>query len=304
MDAFPQRDMQTAGDVITLLKDVNSKPQAVSFTNNIEINNNGGRLQGIQKTVFNGRDFFLMTGSSDSYSYLVVADKREGRIGKVVKLLDKPFKHAGGFQINNGLMAVGIEDNGGRKESKVYVWKVDDPLKLTAEPLKVIERRGEYERATSGCTAITLIDGYVLVAVGDWNTEHLDFYRLRKEDMMKIGENFEKVFSITTSETDRSDWTDDKWGAYQNINFLQDGQGKLFLAGMSLENGRNVVDLFEVISNDLTSFRLKKVYTKEFEKSDKVNFDRGAGVYFTYPDEMEIIACPAHITDMTEIYLF
>ena len=80
--------------------DLDSNPKVISYSNSLEINNSGGHLQGIQTIENNTGKYFILSGSSASYSYLAVVkqgDKNE--VISVNKLMDKPFKHAGGFQI-------------------------------------------------------------------------------------------------------------------------------------------------------------------------------------------------------------
>ena len=297
------QDNASETKIIGMLDEVSTEPVAVPFVNHVEVNGHGGHLQGIQKIEYDGSTWFFLTGSSDSYSYLAVVDGDKGEVVSINKLLDRPFKHAGGFQIYKNLMAIGIEDNSGRKRSKVYVWRLDDLLNISSEPMKVIEREGEYERATAGCVAISEIDGYILVVVGDWDTRHLDFYTIRDKDLHDENVDFEKVYSITTSEIDKTNRFNDEWGSYQNINLLKDSSGGLFLAGMSKENGENVLDLFKITTREMTSFDLQKVYSKKFGRGDEVNFDWGAGVFMN-KDKMEVLTCPAHLRLNNEILIF
>ncbi len=273
----------------------------INISNGFEINNSGGHLQGIQKMDFEGGDYLFMTGSSSEYSYLTVVNGDEKCVVSVKKILDKPFKHAGGCQIYEDLMAIGVEDNNLKNRSKVFVWKVDEPGKI-GKPLKVIERTGKYKRATAGCTAIVKVKGFVLIVVGDWDTAHLDFYRIREADLYIADAGFEKVFSMTANELDRSDWVNGSWPAYQNINFLKDSSGNLYLAGLGVEDGINVLDLFAVGTDDFSRFTLKKISTRSFGENDKVNFNYGAGIYQD-KEEIEVLACPSHIEKETTIYI-
>ncbi len=116
--------------------------------------------------------------------------------------------------------------------------------------------------------------------------------------------NFKKVFSITAEDMDRSEWINEDWGAYQNINLLQDSGGNLYLAGLSMENDENVFDLFMVIAKNMTSFDLIKVYSKKFVKNDKVNFDWGAGVYVDDAGPFEVLSCPGHLRSENDVFIF
>jgi len=274
----------------------------ITIYNDHKINNKGGHLQGIQKMRFNGDDYFFMTGSSDAYSYLITVNGNKKQVVEVKKLLDKPFKHAGGFQINDGFMVVGIEDNDAKNRSKVYVWRVDDPEDLPGEPLKIIEREGGYKRATAGCVAVAELEGMIVVAVGDWDTEHLDFYRIEKDELYNPDTKFEQFCSLTAANLDRSGWTDDSWPAYQNVNFFKDSYGNLYLAGLGVDDGKNILDIFKVDTDGLKYFKLKKIIRKGFSGEKGVNFNWGAGIC-SDGKEIEVLACPAHLEKETIIFI-
>jgi hypothetical protein len=163
--------------LVSEFKNLDSKPEIISYSNTLEINNSGGHLQGIQSIQNNDGKYFVLSGSSDSYSYFAVVkqgDKNE--VISVNKLMDKPFKHAGGFQIFQNYMAVGIEDNDAKDKSKVCIYDISNPEKPAGKPVAVIERAGEPKRSTAGCVGITKHKDQILLAVGDWDTKNIDFY--------------------------------------------------------------------------------------------------------------------------------
>ena len=185
ISAIAQNSNTLAFKIINLVDKLDSIPVSISFMNSLVVNNNGGHLQGIQYYQYNQNDYYFMSGSSDSYSYYsVVKMGEENSVISINKILDKPFKHAGGFQISNNLMAIGVEDNSERDKSKVFIYRIDNPENLPMEPLEIVDRFGTIERATAGCVGIIEIRDNILMVVGDWNTEHLDFYKIKKE---KIG---------------------------------------------------------------------------------------------------------------------
>ncbi|MCK5370142.1 MAG: hypothetical protein KAQ62_16390, partial [Cyclobacteriaceae bacterium] len=183
--------------IINSLEKINSTPISITFQNSLEINNNGGHLQGIQYLNHEQKDYYVLSGSSGTYSYYsIVKIGKENMVISTNKILEKPFKHAGGFQIYNNLMAIGVEDNNAKNKSKVFIFQLDNPEKPPDNPLAIIERMGTFKRATAGCVGITVISNKVLVVVGDWDTEHLDFYRIDSEKLGMDGEALELEYSI------------------------------------------------------------------------------------------------------------
>ena len=146
-----KRDIQ----IINMVENIDSIPVAISFQNKLDVNNNGGHLQGIQYYKHNQNEYFYLTGSSDSNSYYVVLKMDvENSVISVNNILPKPYKHAGGFQISNNFMAIGVEDNSARNKSKVFIYSIDNPEEPPQEPLAIIERSGEEKKATAGCVGI------------------------------------------------------------------------------------------------------------------------------------------------------
>ena len=283
--------------LINAIEKINPKPTSISFHNSLDINNHGGHLQGIQYINHKQNDFYVMSGSSDTYSYYsIVKIGNKNLVISTKILLEKPFKHAGGFQIYRNLMAIGVEDDELKNKSKVLIFNIEDPEKPPAEPIAVIDRLGTTKRATAGCVGITVIRGKVLVVVGDWDTEHLDFYRIDHEKLGLDGEALELEYSLDTRKIDKSGWSDNEWLSYQNINFITDASGDLYLAGMtSNDNEENVFDLFEIETEDLASFKLKKIYSKKFAGNKQTKFLWGAGIHFTKDNQLRIASCGEHI---------
>ncbi len=123
----------------SIFSNIANEPTALSYANHLEINNEGGHLQGVQMVDSEFGRFAVMTGSSDSYAYYMVV--KLGHVNQVVsvtKLFDKPLKHAGGFQIFQNYMAIGIEDNSAKNKSKVCIYDLSNPEKPTHEPINVL----------------------------------------------------------------------------------------------------------------------------------------------------------------------
>ncbi|WPP49067.1 hypothetical protein [Catalinimonas niigatensis] len=291
---------QTSGEAVPLaFNKIDTTAQVIAYTNPLEVNHQGGHLQGIQWMEKDERTYAVITGSSGTYSYYAVM--RLGDENKVIsinKILDKPYKHAGGFQIyDNSYMAIGVEDNEARNTSKVHIYKINDPEQPPREPVAVIERTGAYERATAGCVGIMMIDHKILLVVGDWNSRHLDFYLSHALSSETKSLTFEKIYTIRVADTDREEWVNKEWLAYQNINLIRDQKNKLYLVGLARnEQQQDIADLFEIETKDLKTFRLIKVATRQFEAEGGTNFQWAAGVYYdSTAAHMRIISSTDHL---------
>lgn len=276
-----------------------SIPQEWSFTNSLEVRNEGGHLQGIQICRLKDRQYYFLSGSSDLYSYMVMVDQEEQKVSQMQKLFDKPFKHAGGFQVHDQYLMVGVEDNDLRTRSKLCVYRILGEEGLEPAPLVTIERTGEYERATAGCVAFSRVNSLWLTIVGDWNTRHLDFYVSEAED---IRSGFTLVESLSTLNMDRTGWSDEQWLPYQNINLYVSQQG-LFLIGMTSYEGKNTVDIYRLLHQDLRHFRLEKE-TRILLENTGGDFIWGAGIDFDNDIPNEIFSCERNLRDKNMIYRY
>jgi hypothetical protein len=285
---------------------IGSLPRIIKYKNELEINNQGGHLQGVQLLERGGEEFAILTGSSSTYAYYSVAKKgNQSEVLSINRLMDTPFKHAGGFQVFQNLMAVGIEDNSAKDKSKVCIYEIDEPEKPSVAPLTLIERRGEPLRATAGCAGITKIGEQVLVVVGDWDTKHLDFYLCSEHRLRQKPTAFEKVFTIDTERMDRSNWADNGWHSYQNINLVKDTDGKLYLFGFQRVDQRgDIADLFLVENKGLREFKLSKIVSRTFTCKEGARFSAGAGVTLQEDGTLKVVACGSHIEDALVLNVF
>lgn len=281
--------------VIDNFKNINSQPQLINFENKLKVDNSGGHIQGVQYLKLHGDEYVFLSGSSDLDAYYAVVELgTKSEVIAVNKLMKKPFKHAGGFQIFKNLMAVGIEDNSKKDISKVCIYDISKPENPTSKPISVIEREGEALRSTAGCVGITKYKNKVLIAVGDWDTKHLDFYTC---DYKKIGEtNFEKVGAIDTENASREGWIDKNWESYQNINLFVFNDEELFLIGLGHnKKAENIADLFQLEETNSGNFELTKLATKTFYCKKESNFKAGAGVVLNANGMFEVYSSTYNI---------
>ncbi len=247
----------------------------------------GGHLQGIQSWSTGGVLHYALTGSSANHAYLVMVDGTDMEVVNIQKLMSKPYKHAGGFQVYHHYAAIGIEDNEDRNHSYVMIYEVTSP-QTDAILIDKVERKGDYERTTAGCVAITHFDDQWLLAVGDWNTRHLDLYRSNLERP----DSFQLFQTITASEMDRTTWSDSSWLPYQNLNFFI-SQEELYLAGMTSDD-HNVLDIFSVSFDSDHSLILQKIASQQFSIASG-QFVWGAGLAITQGIIQSLLTCERNL---------
>lgn len=296
---------QTINDefIISKFKSIGENPTNIEFENNKKVNNSGGHLQGIQFIQKDTNKYVFLSGSSDSYAYLSVV--KLGNTNEVISinhLNDKPFKHAGGIQVFENYLVVGIEDNEKKDKSKVCIYNISNPENLSLMPVAVIERNGEPLCSTAGCVGISKYKDKALVAVGDWDTQNIDFYSCNFQDIEKGG--FKKIQSISTEKMSRHKWIDKNWHSYQNIN-LFNFDNDLYLVGLGQnDNQENVADLYRLKEKNAFSFELIKLASKTFNCENHVSFKAGAGVVFSETGEMKIISCGNNLRESAFLNYF
>jgi len=296
---------QTSNDelIVSKFNRIEENPKVITFTNKQKINNSGGHLQGVQLIQGDTSNYAILSGSSDSYSYFsVVKLGAESEMISVNKLMDKPFKHAGGFQIFQNYLAVGIEDNSKKDKSKVCIYDISEPENPSLKPLSVIERKGKPLRSTAGCVGITKYKNKALVVVGDWDTKNIDFYSCNVDEIDK--NSFKIEASIDTEKLSKENWIDNNWHPYQNINLFTFSNDLYFIGLGQNNNQENIADLFSLKEDSSNNFRFKKLATKTFNCEKESSFKAGAGIVLSETVEMKIISCGYNIGNSTQLNCF
>lgn len=225
------------------------KPVVKHFTNHHYTTPAGGHLQGIQAT---GTGGWLITASSNNYSYYlhVAGDTLQS----LHKLYDTPYRHAGGCQLAGGKLFIGVEDNIAKDKAKVVAVAEKGSIAVIAQ------RSGRYMRSTAGATGAVYVNGKYIVAVADWDSRNIDFYRADAAGYDSVG-----TFSAGTGVT---------WGSYQSINLLADTAGNLFMIGFCKDGSHNRADLFAVNSE----YNLELLSSRTFTCKRGCSFRYGAGL--------------------------
>lgn len=245
----------------------------------------GGHFQGVQLLPGND-DRFVLSSSSDEEAYLLPGNIRlggdcDGRAGAPVTLARRPLKHAGGCQVWGDVLAVGVEDDADQDRSEVHFWDLrarSSPRQLRA---LTIERSGPRQRSTAGAVGISVVGEQLVLAVGTWNCDSIDFYTAPVDALATESGAFVFWRTWLRREADRSKWAvDSNFGRYQTLNLVTQSDDRLFMIGFHRDNGRDWMDLYEV---DLrpgapASRLLRKVDNKHMTCRDRANFHHAAGI--------------------------
>lgn len=282
---------------------LNSYPEIISFSNQLQLNNNGGHLQGIQFYQVNNRNYWILSGSSVTEAYLaVIAQGENNEVISVKKLMDKPFKHAGGFQVFQNYLAVGIEDNDAKDKSKVCIYDISKPENIDTKPLNVIEREGNPLRTTAGCVGITRYKNKIILAVGDWDSKNIDFYTCNSDQFPHS--DFKLSGSVNTENLSKKNWIDENWFPYQNINLLSTSRDELYLIGMGQnQKNENITDLYRLTESQ-GSFGFVKTASEIFDCQQEVSLKAGAGIVTNNNSNFGIIACGYNIHEISYLNYF
>lgn len=285
--------------ILRLWSEIDVNPELIIFENHLEINNEGGHLQGVQLLNQGDSTLAILSGSSSTDAYLILVDlSRSSKVQRIIRIFEKPLKHAGGFQICENYLAVGVEDNEKRNRSEVCIYDLQDLGRSIQKPVVQIRREGLFERATAGCVGMVKIPGHWMLIVGDWNTRNLDFYQSENES---IESQFALIESMYLDHVNRSSWSDPEWLPYQNINLIY-SQNELYLVGMTSDiNKANVADLFHLSIQDSVS--LTKISRLHLENQGG-DFIWGGGVFKQSNELRGLIGCERNLTSQNHLYLY
>ncbi|EPR66862.1 hypothetical protein [Cyclobacterium qasimii] len=288
-------------DFTKAFEDLNTLPASFLVTNNISYNAEGGHLQGIQ--LYKDHTAYL-SGSSEDLSYMVKMELGEqSKVVSIDTLMKAPLRHAGGFQIFDQYLAVGIEDNKKRNLAylQVYNLEAENPFD---KPIYTIERKGDYERVTAGAVGITAFQGQVLILVANWDSRVLDFYSCPEQDFYAGKGKFTFKSAIEVKGPSRTKWSDPYWLSYQNLNLFSDQKDQLYMVGTAKnDEGEQVADLFH-LQLASSSAKITKINSKVFDTNTSVDFKAAAGLNIAVSGSLILAAAPYHLEKNTTINLF
>ncbi|GGW21897.1 hypothetical protein GCM10007383_00820 [Arenibacter certesii] len=271
---------QQVKDVPNAFRSISSVPEIFLVRNIIKVPTKGGHLQGVQVIQQNGKEKLLASGSSFSKAYILQVDLGTLKSDKLISLKKEPYRHAGGFQVSNGLLAVGIEDNYSKTTSKVCVYNYRTTLLYKAQPTIVIDRHGEPEKQTAGAVGLLALENYSLMVVGNWDSRNWDFYHIKPE------ENVKKKLASFSAPLD--------WPAYQSINLIRDNNAIYAIGFYNGDNNLGYADLILVSKTNSFLPIMKKVLSKSFTGKSKVHFGIAAGLQVDDEGNLHVWSVQSH----------
>jgi hypothetical protein len=161
-----------------------------------------------------------------------------------------------------------------------------------ARPVVEIERRGAYKRATAGAVGIARQSGRHLLLVATWDSVTIDIYTSNGKTFGDSALEFRLRETWDADEADRSDWSDQSFAAYQNINLVVDRKDRVFMIGFTTSATGNVADLFELKLDESVpaAERLEKLGRRLFH-CRKTHFGSGCGLAITDSEKLLILSC-------------
>jgi hypothetical protein len=286
----------TIDDVALAFDLVNVKGKLIKIDRTGVVLAQGGHFQGIQRVSRVQRSpherfespLLVITSSSDSEGYFVpctmAPDGLTGTAHPRVTMATTPLTHAGGCQAVGHFLVAGLEDFNNRNSSEIQLWDLSG---TPTQPLVKINRKGPQDVSTAGAVGLTSLGSGAVLAVATWNAGTVDFYK-------SVGDPFggsQLVFQTTwvPNQADKSDWVDQNWGQYQNINLITQSDGQVFMVGFNRGGGDDWMDLFSV---DLTGGKraFRKLAKRHMYCTDGCTFDAGAGIVITSSKAFDVLA--------------
>ena len=248
-------------------------PKIILVENSIDVPTDRGHFQGVQVIDENGSEKLLISGSSLTTAYVLKVDLATRKSEKLISLMQAPFRHAGGIQVSEPYMVVGIEDNFVKTASKVCLFNYMENNLLKAAPSIVIDRQGEPEQQTAGATGLLPLENDFMVLVSNWDSRNWDFYHINLEKKKK-----QLVASFTAP---------DNWPGYQAINLIADNQA-IYAIGLYKKEDIGYADLIFVSKRNIFELALQKVDTKPFNCAQGVDFGAAAGLQVDLEGKLHI----------------
>ncbi len=254
---------------------LSSEPEIILVKNNIKVPTDGGHLQGVQVIEKKGTEKLLISGSSLTQAYVLQFDLATRKADKLIPLMKEPYRHAGGIQVSEPYLAVGIEDNFIKTSSKVCLYNYLDTSLYNAQSNVTISRMGEAKLQTAGAIGLLAMDNDYLMVVGNWDSRNWDFYRIDHEKSEP-----KMLESIAVP---------DDWAGYQSINLIKDEKA-IYAIGFYKKESDGYADL--ILVSELGAFVpiMKKVLAKTFNGKNGVDFGTATGLQVDMEGNLHIWA--------------
>jgi len=219
------------------------------------------------------------------------------------QLAETPLNHAGGFQIADNWLAVGVEDPRKKNHSVIHLIDVANAKTISAPPVYSLERKGEYKVSTAGAVALLKREDHFLLAVGSWNCTTIDLYTSNFLDPYKDYFEFEHWTTWDSREAIRKNWTDKSYCSYQNLQLTEDSTGMYITGFCRTGKGKNQADVYR-INTDSDPYRLlQKVASQTFDCEGGVTFRNGAG-FCNFNEKPSVIAVGRDLYPKMQMQVF
>ena len=275
----------------------------------------GGHLQGIQMRLdaLSKRHLAFLSHDSLTTAYLVIVEfsadlSAEGRAIHVHPFpsdgRSPPLRHAGGIQLVGDVLVVGLEDNQLKTRSEVQFWIVADPPKPVQLTHLTVYRSGVPKDMTAGAVGLVRREKDHLLAVGNWDSRAIDFYRSNGKQLDDTGCRFEFHARWRDDRADKRGWKPDAtFAPYQAINLVGEPSGKIFLLGFATDStGRDIVDLFSLDMSQKREALVRKLASQRMQLQAENNF-RSSGGAWIHGGTLAILASPHELGAHTLINL-
>lgn len=261
----------------------------------------GGHLQGVQ--IYNGT--LIVSGSSKEYGYLAFCQLIGGEFKflGIKKLARDPFNHAGGFQIAENWLAIGIEDPVGKRQSIIQLIDISSFENISAPPVYTLKRKGEWKYSTAGAVGLLKRQDHFLLAVGSWDCTTIDFYRSNSLDPKSEEFQFERWTTWDSREAKRNEWVSKNFGNYQNLQLTEDSTGVYISGFYKARNGSNKIDVFNMKTDSDPYNMMQKVATYSVQCNGGITFRNGGG-FTTFLEVPSIVAVGHDLYPKLQVQIF
>lgn len=240
--------------------------------------------------------YMAFSGPGDTYSHLFIAELEvpaasgplasgsstpQGEIKNVIQI-DSTFNHAGGFQVNGDIMAVGTEigcnamlrlvPGACSDGARVFFYDVSDP----SNPVKIdiyIDRDG----TTAGAVGILKQSSGTWMAIaGDNDNDDLTIYVQNSDDG-----TFHQSATWSKSELLIAPGVSGGYKSYQSMNLILQSDGTIYMVCTTRNPqmiGHDYFDLFTVAAAGNGRATITMVASKAVT-AHGADFSAGAGVY-------------------------
>lgn len=254
---------QQVEDVPQAFDALSSEPEVILINNKVKVPHRQGHFQGVQHINKNGTEKILISGSSRSQAYVLQIDLTTLKSETLIPLMKDPYRHAGGIQVSEPYLIVGIEDNIIKTTSKVCLYNYQGNELHKAQSSITLNREGEAKRHTAGATGLLAMEEGYLAVVANWDSRNWDFYHIEPEKGKQ-----ELLYSFEAPQD---------WGSYQSINLIKDASA-IYAIGFYKKDMIGTADLILVSKLGYFEPILEKIRTKTFNCNNGVDFNSAVGL--------------------------